>query len=139
MICTSAVAGHSVTFCARRAATRDVALLVLALVLLGGAGLIYWRAGGAADGAPTDPKYTTSFVCEGCGHYFGLTPAELERAIDRRDTRGDPQTRQMWFRCPVCKELKSVRAARCPEHGDVIKLQPGPDDPVKCSKCDFRG
>ncbi|MGE0482343.1 MAG: hypothetical protein AB7Q17_17940 [Phycisphaerae bacterium] len=139
MIRTSAVTGQSVTFRARRAATRDVVLLVLALLLLAGAALIYWRAGGGEEGAPTDAKYTASFVCEGCGHYFGLTAAELERAIDHRETRGDAQTRQMWFRCPACKEMKSVRAARCPEHGDVIKLQPGPSDPVKCSKCDFCG
>jgi predicted RNA-binding Zn-ribbon protein involved in translation (DUF1610 family) len=122
----------------RRAAVRNHVLLAL-VVLIGGwaAWRLLMQGGSIEDAAPDDAASAVSFICEGCGNRFDLTQRQIEDAQRNRDIDSDPQTRMMKFRCPQCNEKKGVRGRRCPQHGDVIKLAPGPNDPRSCSKCSF--
>lgn len=102
------------------------------------AGLIYWRFD-AQERASSDASTYTYYVCESCGDYFHLSEADIDRAMSRREFSSGGIGGAMAFKCPKCGQLKGVRASRCPDHGDIIKLNPGPRDPDKCSKCDFTG
>lgn len=122
----------------RRAAVRNYVLLAIVAVVGGWAA---WRllthGGSIEDAAPDDAGSAVSFLCEGCGTPFDLTLRQVEDAQRRRDYDSDSQSRMMKFRCPNCNEKKGVRGRRCPQHGDVVKLAPGPNDPRSCSKCAF--
>lgn len=123
----------------RRAATRDIVLGSIAAVLLGLAIFVMTQYGGGERAAPTDESSWTHYQCEACAEFFHLNGREIERAMTtagERSTTSDG--RSIIFRCKKCGELAAVRASKCPEHGDVIKLSPGPDDPNQCSQCDFR-
>lgn len=121
----------------RRGAVRDLALIALTVVLLAGAVWYFVNHGSGEEVAPTDPSAWTYFVCTGCGEYFHLTGAELETRLRRRDMKTGSDG-AMVFACKKCGNYSSVRAGRCPEHGDIVKIHPGPNDPDKCSKCGFR-
>ena len=122
----------------RRAAARDVVLIAIAVVLLVVAGLIVTKCGGD-PAAPTDESAWTNFVCEACGEFFYLNGAEIDEAWRTpAERRALGASRTMALRCKKCGELSAVRAERCPEHGEVIKLSPGEDDPKKCSQCGFQ-
>jgi predicted RNA-binding Zn-ribbon protein involved in translation (DUF1610 family) len=106
-------------------------------VLLAAAGWLFCANRGAEDAAPGDAASAANFVCEGCGEFFALTPRQLEEA--ERGGRAGPSGKGLAFPCPKCGQARGVRAEKCPQHGEVVKLNPGPQDRVKCSKCEFRG
>lgn len=122
----------------RRAAAKTYVLAAIVVVVGGfAAWRLFVRGGSIEDAAPNDAASAVAFVCEGCGHTFDMTLREIDDAQRKRDYESDAQTRMMKYRCPHCHELKGVRGRRCPKHGDVVKLAPGPNDPRKCSKCEF--
>lgn len=114
-------------------------VLAAIVVLVGGfaAWRFFTRGGSIEDAAPDDAASAIAFICEGCGNSFDMTLRQIDDAQRRNDYDSDAQTRMMKYRCPKCGERKGVRGKRCPTHGDMIKLAPGPNDPRKCSKCDF--
>ena len=94
------------------------------------------RPGTPHDAVPGEAA-ASHFVCENCGEFYGLASREL---FDLERTgkigRGPGQSRAV--PCPKCGQQRGVLAAKCPEHGEIVKSEPGPRDPPKCSKCDFR-
>lgn len=124
----------------RRAAVRDIVLGVLAVALVGVAIFYFVRNRGGEEAAPTDAGSYTYWLCEACGEFFHLSGADLDRIYKRREFSTTKDERAaMRLRCKKCGQDKAVRASKCPQHGDVVKDLPGPNDPRKCSKCDFRG
>ncbi|MBL8878899.1 MAG: hypothetical protein JNG88_07245 [Phycisphaerales bacterium] len=122
----------------RRAAAKTYVLAGV-VVLVGGlaAWRLFTKGSSIEDAAPDDADSAVAFVCEGCNQQFDMTLRQIDDAQRRNDYDSDAQTRMMKYRCPKCNERKGVRGKRCPAHGDVVKLAPGPNDPRKCSKCDF--
>jgi predicted RNA-binding Zn-ribbon protein involved in translation (DUF1610 family) len=118
-----------------QASTRNTVLIVIAVVLLA---IAAWRLSCAADelrGIPTDESTWVYFVCEGCGAYFHLNGREVEAALANGDVTSTGMGGTTSFRCKECGELKAVRAEKCPRHGVIIKLRPGPGEPRKCPEC----
>lgn len=98
----------------RRGATRDIVLLVLALVALGFAAFYMTNFGSGRDPAPTDAASEVGFYCEACKQRFRLNGRQVEEAMEggdvgRRAAGDDPYDRGLTFRCPLCKELAGVR------------------------------
>jgi predicted RNA-binding Zn-ribbon protein involved in translation (DUF1610 family) len=121
----------------RRAAVRDLGLIALTVVLLAASVWYFVNHGTGEEPAPTDASSWTYFLCTDCREYFALNGAELEARLRKRDLRTHPGG-AMAFACRKCGKFAAVRAGKCPEHGDIVKLQPGAGEPDKCSKCGFR-
>jgi len=121
----------------RRGATRQVVLIGVAVVLLGAAAFIFSR--GTLEAAPTDESSWTRYTCESCGAFFHYNGAELENVLNRGETGPGGDGKSMAFKCRECGGISAVRAGKCPLHGEVIKINPGPNDATKCSQCEFRG
>lgn len=121
----------------RRAAARQVVLSVIAIALLGLAAFLFGRGG--MEAAPTDASSWTYYTCEACGAFFHYNGAELEEVLNSGQTGPGGDRRSMAFKCRECGAIRAVRAGKCSTHGEVVKINPGPDDPATCSQCDFRG
>lgn len=123
----------------RAGVARNAILATLALLLAGVAGYrLIWSAG-IEDAPPSDAGSLMGFLCEKCGAFFQYTAAQTEAARSRGEFQAGGDGRTLCFRCPTCGANAAVRAEKCPQHGDPVKLVPGPRDHPKCSKCDFRG
>jgi predicted RNA-binding Zn-ribbon protein involved in translation (DUF1610 family) len=121
-----------------RAGTRNTVLIVVVVLLLAVAAwrLVRWSSGSSA--IPTDESTWVYFVCADCGAYFHLNAREVEEAMARGDVASTGMGGTTSFRCKECGELKAIRAGKCPQHGVIIKLRPGPDEPRKCPECGWR-
>lgn len=120
----------------RRGGTREVVLLSLAVI--GFAVAIFFFVRGGRERAPTDESSWTYYRCRACGEYFHLSGRDVDEALSRGEVRGE-DGRTLMFKCPKCGEFKGERAARCPQHGEVFYLHPGPGEPSACSQCGYRG
>jgi hypothetical protein len=93
----------------RAGATRDVVLIVIAVVLLAGAGLYFKMGGGTPDDAPDD-QYL-DFRCQACEHEFRMSYAEFEKYFNQRRMSRQEDGRTVDFACPKCGEHKAKRVA----------------------------
>lgn len=112
-----------------------MALASIALIAL--AGYFAWTNANGEEAAPDDAASSVGFVCEKCGDYFTMTARALDMALKHKDFR--TSSPQLTITCQKCGQKSAVRAARCPQHGEVIKLNAGENGPSACSKCGFRG
>lgn len=117
--------------------TRNALLGALAVALFGLAAWRFFASAGGEEAAPGDAASAANFICSACGEFYSLTARQLDDA--ERAGRTAAAGRGIAFACPKCGERRGVRAEKCPQHGEVIKLLPEGNDRVKCSKCDFRG
>ena len=92
----------------RRAATRDVILGVVAVLVIGAA--IYFfskmRVGGSAS--------TTDFVpmhCRACKADFKLSYAEIDDLTQAKKFSVPPGEKTMLFKCPKCGQMAASRGA----------------------------
>lgn len=117
---------------------------VVALALLGVAGYVAYQRFSGEEAAPDDPRAALGFACTACGTYFELT----DRALDEQMRRPPQSAAQrppgaaaggLVVQCTSCKQLSAVRAVRCPQHGEVIKLRVAAGEPTACSRCGFHG
>jgi predicted RNA-binding Zn-ribbon protein involved in translation (DUF1610 family) len=93
----------------RPGTTRDVVLIVIAVILLVVAGSYMALRGSGEDAAPDD-QYL-SFRCEACGESFRLSHREFEKLTDERRFATKEDGRTLVYECPKCKEIRAVRVA----------------------------
>lgn len=84
----------------RPATTRDVVLIILAIVLLIVAGTYVTLRGGGEDPAPDD-QYM-DFRCQACGEPFRLSYREFEKFWDERRFTRQADGRTLLYECPKC-------------------------------------
>jgi hypothetical protein len=89
----------------RRAGTRDVVLLGVALVLLVAAGLIYGSCRGGGDAAPTDQFVT--LYCPECQYTFRISQRAFEKRWDHKEYRTTPD-RTITFKCDKCGKMTAT-------------------------------
>jgi hypothetical protein len=105
----------------RAAATRDVVLIVAAVVLMAAAIGLYFSLR-KPEGAPTDQF--VDFYCPDCDHHFQLSHRDVEQTIwERRDFEQD-EIGKMRIRCPKCSRYTARRAT-----GIIGQPKPDSADP----------
>lgn len=99
-----------------RAAARGPVLAVLALLLFGAAGWMFYRSWSdhGEGNIPDTPESSVLFVCEACGKEFRLTGREIHEAMFSYDPRVDPEGAASKFPCKFCGKRAGVRP---PEEG----------------------
>lgn len=89
----------------RRAATKDIVLGVMAVLVIGFA--IYWAA--THWGGKTDvTEGTVGFFCPKCNHHFSLTYSEFEKMTDRGDM-AIQEGRAALYKCDQCGQITAQR------------------------------
>ena len=92
----------------RPAATRDVVLIVLVIVVLAAAVTYGVLRSGAEDAAPDD-QYI-SFRCQACGEAFRLSYREFEELWNKRKFVQQADGRTLLYECAKCGQMKAERA-----------------------------
>ena len=94
----------------RPASTRDVVLVVIAVLLLAVAAVYFTLHGSGEDPAPDDQFM--GFHCTACDQPFRLSHREFEKLWDERKFARRPDGRGLLFECPTCGEHKAVRVSQ---------------------------
>lgn len=92
----------------RPAATRDLVLIVLAIVVLGIAVTYAVVRSGIEDAAPDD-QYV-GFRCQACGESFRLSYREFEVLWNERRFEQQADRRTLLYECAKCGQMKAERA-----------------------------
>lgn len=92
---------------ARRAATRDIVLGILALVVAAVAVYYFVQHGSGQDAAPTDRSSWVFFTCGGCGEKFHLNGREMDTQYRKREIAQGPE-KSVLFKCPKCGQPKAL-------------------------------
>jgi len=89
----------------RPGTTRDVVLIIIAVILLTVAGSYMALRGGGVEPAPDD-QYM-DFRCQACGESFRLSHREFEKLWDERRFAPKEGGAGAWvYECPKCGEIK---------------------------------
>jgi predicted RNA-binding Zn-ribbon protein involved in translation (DUF1610 family) len=102
----------------RPASTRNVVLVVIAVLVLAAAGTYLTLYGSGEDAAPDDQF--VDFHCTACDKSFRMSYREFEKAWNERKFTRQPDGRTLYYECPSCGEHKAVRVAQ----GETAPPQP---------------
>ena len=100
----------------RRAGTRDVVLVAMAVVLLAAAVFMYVRLSGG-DAAPDDEFI--GLYCPDCAHYFEISHREFERRFDNREFKLLGEEKALFFECEQCEQMTAERVDEPPAEGQT--------------------
>ena len=107
------------------------------VVALGGALFLFLRGG--SETVQTDaPASAVSYLCPDDGHLFKVTPAGFEQLEKNGDIRSpDPVegTGVLMIRCPKCRQIRAVRAVRCPADQSPLARRLPDGQPGRCPTC----
>ena len=92
----------------RSASTRNVVLIVIAVLLIVAAVTHFALRGSGEEPAPDDQFM--DFRCAACGHAFRLSHREFEQLWNERRFTRQPDGRTLFYECPACGEHQAVRA-----------------------------
>lgn len=89
----------------RRAATKDIVLIVVALVLVAGAVYLYSRLSKSGQASEVDMVY---FFCDDCKVPTEISQLEFERRWDRKEFKAE-QGGSFWIKCSKCGKMTAER------------------------------
>ena len=93
----------------RPASTRNVVLIVVAVLLIAAAVTHFALRGSGQDPAPDDQF--VDFHCTVCDKPFRMSYREFEQAWNERKFTRQPDGRTLHYECPTCGEHRAVRVA----------------------------
>jgi len=99
----------------RSAATKEVVLVVVAIILIAIAGAYTVTRGTGEEPAPDDQF--VSFKCRACGESFQLSYAEFEKVWDEGRFKRQDDGRTLLYQCPKCGQIQAERAMDAPTSG----------------------
>ncbi|MBU0617993.1 MAG: hypothetical protein KKI02_09775 [Planctomycetes bacterium] len=94
----------------RTASTRNVVLVVIAVLLLAAAGTYLTLYSSGEEPAPDDQF--VDFRCTACDKPFRMSYREFEKASNERKFTAQPDGRTLHYECPTCGEHKAVRVSQ---------------------------
>jgi len=97
-----------------RAASRDVTLIVLSVLLLVTAGGVYWIMSGKADLPAADAGGTVTLHCSECKADTKISRAELRRRESAHEFERSSESRATFYKCDACGKMKTVISASSP-------------------------
>lgn len=97
-----------------RAASRDVTLIVLSVLLLAVSGGVYWTMSGNADVVSADATGTVTLHCNDCRADTKIARSELRRRESAHETERSSESRATFYRCDACGKMKAVVSASSP-------------------------
>ncbi|RMF80898.1 MAG: hypothetical protein D6744_07750 [Planctomycetota bacterium] len=97
-------------FARRAISSRDLTLLVIAVLLLAIAGLFYACSGDDGASLESSAVPPQAFVCEACGERFELSYDEVVEAIRQIGPSTPREPAKKGFPCPHCGEWAGRRA-----------------------------
>jgi hypothetical protein len=113
------------------ASRRDVVLITVAAVVLGGACVVFWTSGGADGGGNPDFPEGHAYVCADCGQVTVLSDRELFRL--KREARESQTLEAGRVICAECGSSAMQPAVKCPNCGEYFP-RPAAGRPV-CPHC----